>query len=178
MVFADDGSIRSSSGSRLSYSKSRIKLGSINGSDNPGPMQPSFWDRCVPSRKRTSQKRLGPSLIQKLARDLSDILQKQEQSGLSNSLEEVLIYPKGKDSANFFETSLGSVLIKRPPPSAEGKSEGSSFRMENNNSCSNDAYVESQRSKLSSSAEVKYEEVRKAGEGGETMGDPKKDRAL
>lgn len=141
-------------------------------------MQPSFWDGCIPSWKRTGQKRHGPSLVQKLARDLSDILQKQEQSGLSNSLEEVLIYPKGQDSADFFETSLGSVLIKRPLPSVEGKSEGSSFPMENKNSCSNDAYVESQCSKLSSSAEVKYEEVKKPGEGGETMGDPKKDHAL
>lgn len=143
-----------------------------------GSTQPSFWDSYIPSQKRTGHKRIGPSPVEKLRRDLYDILQEQGSSLLSGSSEEVLIYVKEEDSTPFVETSLGSVLIKRPLSSAEEESEGSSLPMENKVSCSNDAYMESQSSKSSSSTGVKCEVIWNAGEGGETIGNPAEQCAL
>lgn len=140
--FEDDVSDKSSSGSGLSFTESCSQLGATNGNDISGLSQSYFWDSHIPSRKRTGKKRQCPSPIEKLRRELYDILQEQESSCLSGSSEEVLIFEKEGDPTVSDEIGLGSVLIKQPLSSSEEEPEINSLGVENKILCSNDAYTE------------------------------------
>ncbi|XP_058097224.1 GATA transcription factor 26-like [Magnolia sinica] len=160
--FEDDISNRSSSGSGMSFSESCIQHGRMDGNDISGSAQSHLWDSHIPSRKRTGNKRQSPSPVEKLRRDLCDILQEQESSYPSRSSEE-LLFEREEDPMASGETGLGGFLIKEPLPSAEEESEASSLMTRNKISCLNDANMgspsfcaHSQSYEISSSPPCKY----------------------
>ncbi|XP_077213283.1 GATA transcription factor 26-like isoform X1 [Tasmannia lanceolata] len=132
--FEEDTSNRSSSESASSFSESSVQLESMDGNDLSGSAPSYSWDVHIPSRKRTRNKRCSPSPVEKLRRDLYDILQEQESSNLSGPSEDVLLFERD-DPMVSVEIGLGSVLIKHPNSSTEEESEASSF------SCLSDPYM-------------------------------------
>ncbi|KAL5984021.1 hypothetical protein ACLOJK_018123 [Asimina triloba] len=136
----DDGfSNCSSPGSGTSFSESCIQYGSLDGNDISGQVQSHFWCSHIPSRKRTSKKHKSPSPIENLRRDLSDILQQQQSSYPSGSIEDLIFLEQDKDPTLSMETVLGGFPIKKPHQSAEEESVASSFVAESKISCFNDA---------------------------------------
>lgn len=87
-----------------------------------GSVQSDSWDPQIPSGTRTSDRCHSPSPVEKLRRDLYNILQEQESTYLSGSSEEVLLFQR-EDPMLSVETNLGTVLIKKPPLLVEEKSE-------------------------------------------------------
>ncbi|XXG60857.1 hypothetical protein AAC387_Pa04g2664 [Persea americana] len=167
--FEDFTSNRSSSGSVISLSESCAQLGGMDGNVISGSTQTYLWDSQVPSRKRTGNKRKSPSPVEKLRRDLYDILHGQETLYLSGSSDEVLLFEKEEDPMVSVEIGLGIVFIKQPVSSAEVESEATPLALESKISCLNDAYMESLSFRVQSSAGGKYKEILDVGEGEVTM---------
>ncbi|KAJ4972190.1 hypothetical protein NE237_005289 [Protea cynaroides] len=140
--FEDDTSNRSSSGSAISCSESCVQLRSMDGNRISGSVQSNFWDTHIPSKKRSRSGRYSPSPVEKLRRNLVDILREQESSCFTGYSEEALIYEK-KHPQFSAEIGLGGILLK-PSLSLTGEeSEAGSLVMESNISCANNGYVES-----------------------------------
>ncbi|KAF8404164.1 hypothetical protein HHK36_009044 [Tetracentron sinense] len=142
--FEDDTSNRSSSGSAISCSESCILLGSIDGNEISGSVQSGFWDSVIPSRKRSLSRRRSMSPVERLRRDLYEILQEQESSFLSECSEEVLIFQR-EDPMSSAEIGHGSVLLKPPVSSTEEESVASSLLRENRVSFLNGDHMGSSR---------------------------------
>ncbi|XXG87208.1 hypothetical protein AAC387_Pa11g1952 [Persea americana] len=158
----DDTSNRSSSGSQLSFSESTVLLGSLDGIEISGSLQSESWDPHIPSKTRTSEGCHSPSPVEKLRRDLYNILQEQDSTYLSGSSEEVLLFQRG-DPMLSVETDLGSVLIKQPASLTEEKSEADSCLKGTGVNSSNDTTlgslvfcVPSQSCEVSSSSSGKH----------------------
>ncbi|CAN6479960.1 unnamed protein product [Victoria cruziana] len=121
---------RSSSISGISYSESSSQFDSTDGNEITGSVQSHAWETRIPSRRRTSLKRPNPSSVEKLQKELYDILHEHESSYLSE-LSEVLLF-ESEIPIGSVEIGLGSILIKPPLSSgAEKESEGCSFPSEN-----------------------------------------------
>ncbi|XP_043698930.1 GATA transcription factor 26-like isoform X2 [Telopea speciosissima] len=138
--FEDDTSNRSSSESAISFSESCVQLGSIEGNDIL--VQFNIWDSYIPSKKRSRTRYHSPSPVEKLRRNLVDILQEQEPSSLTAFSEEVLIFEK-EDPRFSTEIGLGGVLLKPSISFTREESEASSLVIENDASCLNNGCVES-----------------------------------
>lgn len=103
------------------------------------PAQSVVWDTMVPSRKRTCVSRQKPSSIEKLTKDLYNILHEQQLnfSGLS---EEDLLFESDMPMVSV-EIGHGSMLIRHPSSIArEEESEASSLSFDNKQLPSNEAY--------------------------------------
>ncbi|XP_042482094.1 GATA transcription factor 26-like isoform X2 [Macadamia integrifolia] len=138
--FEDDTSNRSSSGSAISCSESCVQLGSMGG--NEISVQFNFLDSYIPSKKRSRTRHHSPSPVEKLRRNLVDILQEQEPSSVAAFSEEVLIFEK-EDLSFSAEIGLGGVLLKPSVSFTMEESEASSLVIESNASCLNSRCVES-----------------------------------
>ncbi|XP_059654757.1 GATA transcription factor 26-like [Cornus florida] len=113
--FGEDTNNKCTSESVISLSDSCIQMGSINGKDDPGSFQPAFWKPHVPTRKKSKLKQRILSPVERLQRQLRNILQEPEFSMMSKD-EDILIY----DSNRMFstETALGAMLLKSPAASS------------------------------------------------------------
>ncbi|KAJ4881063.1 GATA transcription factor 26 [Raphanus sativus] len=134
----EDASNRSSSGSAISNTESCAQYGSeLTGS---GPSQSNAWDTTVPCKRRTCVGRpKSSSSVEKLTKDLYNILQEQQSSVSS---DEDLLF----ESMFTAEIGHGSVLMRDPHSFAreEESEEASSLSssVENKSSIS-DAYSHS-----------------------------------
>ncbi|KAM7531044.1 hypothetical protein LguiB_034454 [Lonicera macranthoides] len=138
-VLDEDTSNKSSSGSAISNSESCVQLSNADASDLTDPAQSVVWDTMVPSRKRTCVSRQKPSSIEKLTKDLYNILHEQQLnfSGLS---EEDLLFESDMPMVSV-EIGHGSMLIRHPSSIArEEESEASSLSFDNKQLPSNEAY--------------------------------------
>ncbi|KAL9264482.1 GATA transcription factor 26-like protein [Drosera capensis] len=135
----DNVSNRSSSGSAVSNSESCVQFGSADGSDLTGPSQSVVWDSMVPSRKRTCIPRSKPSPVEKLTKDLYNILH-ERSSEISGSTEEVLLFESETPMVSV-EIGHGSVLMRHPHSlTREEDSEASSLSTDNKRCIANEAY--------------------------------------
>ncbi|XP_031491582.1 GATA transcription factor 26-like [Nymphaea colorata] len=137
----EDTGNRSSSMSGISYSESSTQFDRTDGNEIADSVQSHAWDTQIPSRKRTSLKRPTPTSVEKLQKELSDILHEQESSYLSE-LSEVLVFGSETPFGSV-EIGLGSMLIKPPLSTAAAEeSEGCSFPSENKHFIKNRQYRE------------------------------------
>ncbi|KAJ0251290.1 GATA transcription factor 26 [Hirschfeldia incana] len=140
----EDASNRSSSGSAISNTESCGQFSNAgDGSELTGPSQSKAWDTTVPCKRRTCVGRpKSSSSVEKLTKDLYNILQEQQSSCLSVSSEEDLLF----ESMFTAEIGHGSVLMRNPHSFAreEESEEASSLSssVENKSSIS-DAYSHS-----------------------------------
>ncbi|KAG7547163.1 Zinc finger GATA-type [Arabidopsis suecica] len=138
-VIEEDASNRSSSGSAVSNSESCAQFSSADGS----PSQSNAWDTTVPCKRRTCVGRPKSSSVEKLTKDLYNILQEQQSSCLSVSSEEDLLF-ENEMSMVSVEIGHGSVLMKNPHSfSREEESEASSLSSIENKSSISEAYSHS-----------------------------------
>lgn len=108
-----------------------------------GPAQSNVWDTTVPSRKRTCVSRPKQSPVEKLTKDLYNILHEQQSSYFSGSSEDDLLFESETPMVSV-EIGHGSVLIRHPSSIArEEESEASSVSVENKQYSSNEAYSRS-----------------------------------
>ncbi|XP_010518703.1 PREDICTED: GATA transcription factor 26-like isoform X2 [Tarenaya hassleriana] len=144
-VVDEDAGNRSSSGSAISNSESCAQLGSVDGSEFTGPAQSNVWDTSVPCKRRTWVGRPKPSSVEKLRKDLYNILQEQQSSCFSGSSEEDLLFENETPMVSV-EIGHGSVLMRHPHlVSREEESEASSLSVENKSSL-NESYSHSGKS--------------------------------
>ncbi|XP_011626314.1 GATA transcription factor 26 isoform X1 [Amborella trichopoda] len=137
----DDTSNRSSSGSGISYSESCVQFGSTDVNDVTGSAQSHVWDSHVPSKKRTCITRQYLSPVEKLRKDLCEILHEQDSSQLSGYSEDDVLLFDSETPMDSVEIGLGSVLIKHPlSTSGEEESEASSLVAESRCCIVNEAY--------------------------------------
>uniref|UniRef100_A0A1J3GK46 GATA transcription factor 26 n=1 Tax=Noccaea caerulescens TaxID=107243 RepID=A0A1J3GK46_NOCCA len=140
-VVEEDASNRSSSGSAVSNSESCAQFSSADGSDLTGfegPSQSNAWDTTVPCKRRTCVGRPKSSSVEKLTKDLYNILQEQQSSCLSVSSEEDLLFENEMLSMVSVEIGHGSVLMRNPHSFArEEESEASSL----SSSVENKSYI-------------------------------------
>ncbi|KAL1200618.1 GATA transcription factor 26 [Cardamine amara subsp. amara] len=142
-VVEEDASNRSSSGSAVSNSESCAQFSSADGSELTGPSQSNAWDTTVPSKRRTCVGRPKSSSVEKLTKDLYNILQEQQSSCLSVSSEEDLLF-ENEMSMVSVEIGHGSVLMRNPHSFArEEESEASSLSSIENKSSVSEAYSHS-----------------------------------
>ncbi|EOA18557.1 hypothetical protein CARUB_v10007115mg [Capsella rubella] len=142
-VLEEDASNRSSSGSAVSNSESCAQFSSADGSELTGPSQSNAWDTTVPCKRRTCVGRPKSSSVEKLTKDLYNILQEQQSSCLSVSSEEDLLF-ENEMSMVSVEIGHGSVLMKNPHSFArEEESEASSLSSIENKSSISEAYSHS-----------------------------------
>ncbi|XP_010434646.1 PREDICTED: GATA transcription factor 26-like isoform X2 [Camelina sativa] len=142
-VIEEDASNRSSSGSAVSNSESCAQFSSADGSELTGPSQSNAWDTTVPCKRRTCVGRPKSSSVEKLTKDLYNILQEQQSSCLSVSSEEDLLF-ENEMSMVSVEIGHGSVLMKNPHSFArEEESEASSLSSIENKSSISEAYSHS-----------------------------------
>ncbi|XP_010529984.1 PREDICTED: GATA transcription factor 26-like [Tarenaya hassleriana] len=126
-VIDEDASNRSSSGSAISNSESCAQFGSADGSEFTGPAQSNVWDTSVPCKRRTCVGRPKSSSVEKLRKDLYNILQEQQSSCFSGSSEEDLLFENETPMVSV-EIGHGSVLMRHPYSVArEEESEASSL---------------------------------------------------
>ncbi|XP_058764678.1 GATA transcription factor 26-like [Vicia villosa] len=137
----EDTSNRSSSGSAISNSESCVQFGGIDPSDLTGASQSVVWDTVVPSKKRTCAGRLKHSSVEKLTKELCNILhEQQQQSCFSASSEEELLYENEAPMVSV-EIGHGSMLIRHPSSIArDEESEASSLSVDNKQCLVNEAY--------------------------------------
>ncbi|KAL8106949.1 GATA transcription factor 26-like isoform X2 [Apium graveolens] len=122
----EDMSNRSSSGSVISPSESCVHLGSADASDLTGATQSIVCDSTAPSRKRTCVARAKASSVEKLTKDLYNILQEQQSHFSGYTEEDVLL--ECDTPVVSVEIGHGSVLMRHPSSIArEEESEASSF---------------------------------------------------
>ncbi|GAB2296253.1 hypothetical protein Dimus_030380 [Dionaea muscipula] len=135
----EDISNRSSSGSAVSNSESCAQFGGADVSDLTGPSQSVVWDTMVPSRKRTCITRPKPSPVEKLTKDLHNILHEQSCQ-ISGSSEDDLLFESETPMVSV-EIGHGSVLIRHPSSvTREEESEASSLSVDNKLCTTNEAY--------------------------------------
>ncbi|CAN8324986.1 unnamed protein product [Cochlearia groenlandica] len=141
VVVEEDASNRSSSGSAISNSESCAQFSSADRSELTGPSQSNAWDTTVPCKRRTCVVgRPTSSSVEKLTKDLYDILQEQQSSCLSVSSEEDLLF-ENEMSMVSVEIGHGSVLMRNPHSFArEEESEASSLSSVENKSSISEAY--------------------------------------
>ncbi|XP_043697925.1 uncharacterized protein LOC122648767 [Telopea speciosissima] len=99
-------------------------------------VQSKFWDFRIPKKKRSMNRGHSLSPVEKLRRDLVDILQQQESSSLTGYSEEVLIFKK-EDPWFSAEIGLGAIQLKPSLSFTGEESEASSLIMEKKVSCLN-----------------------------------------
>ncbi|KAG2315306.1 hypothetical protein Bca52824_018428 [Brassica carinata] len=137
----EDASNRSSSGSAISNTESCAQFSSAgDGSELTGPSQSNAWDKTVPCKRRTCVGRpKSSSSVEKLTKDLYNILQEQ-QSSVSSEEEDLLF-----ESMFSAEIGHGSVLMRNPHSFArkEKSEEASSLWSVENKSSISDAYSHS-----------------------------------
>ncbi|KAI5417656.1 GATA transcription factor 26 [Lathyrus oleraceus] len=140
-VVDEDTSNRSSSGSAISNSESCVQFGGTDASDLTGASQSVVWDTAVPSKKRTCAGRLKHSSVEKLTKELCNILhEQQQQSCFSASSEEELLYENEAPMVSV-EIGHGSMLIRHPSSIArDEESEASSLSVDNKQCLMNEAY--------------------------------------
>ncbi|CAL5197928.1 unnamed protein product [Lathyrus oleraceus] len=140
-VVDEDTSNRSSSGSAISNSESCVQFGGTDASDLTGASQSVVWDTVVPSKKRTCAGRLKHSSVEKLTKELCNILhEQQQQSCFSASSEEELLYENEAPMVSV-EIGHGSMLIRHPSSIArDEESEASSLSVDNKQCLMNEAY--------------------------------------
>lgn len=130
----------SSSGSAVSNSESFAQYNN-DSSDLTGSAQPVVRDSALPSRKKTcmlSRPNLSP--VEKLTKDLYAILQEQQSSHFTGSLEEDLLFESDRSMVSV-EIGHGSVLIRHPNSLAcDEESEASSLSVDNKQLSPNEAY--------------------------------------
>lgn len=99
------------------------------------------WDTAVPSKKRTCAGRLKHSSVEKLTKELCNILhEQQQQSCFSASSEEELLYENEAPMVSV-EIGHGSMLIRHPSSIArDEESEASSLSVDNKQCLMNEAY--------------------------------------
>ncbi|KAF8098196.1 hypothetical protein N665_0271s0015 [Sinapis alba] len=141
-VIEEDASNRSSSGSAISNTESCAQFSSADGSEltGSGPSQSKAWDTTVPCKRRTCVGRpKSSSSVEKLTKDLYNILQEQ-QSSVSSEEEDLLF-----ESMFSVEIGHGSVLMRNPHTFAreEESEEASSLSSVENKSSISDAYSHS-----------------------------------
>ncbi|CAH8387407.1 unnamed protein product [Eruca vesicaria subsp. sativa] len=131
----EDASNRSSSGSAISNTESCAQFSSAGDGT-----ELNAWDTTVPSKRRTCVGRpKSSSSVEKLTKDLYNILQEQ-QSSISS--EQDLLF----ESMFSAEIGHGSVLMKSPYSfSREEESEASSLSSVENKSSISDAYSHSEK---------------------------------
>ncbi|CAK8562679.1 unnamed protein product [Lathyrus sativus] len=137
----EDTSNRSSSGSAISNSESCVQFGGTDASDLTGASQSVVWDTAVPSKKRTCAGRPKHSSVEKLTKELCNILhEQQQQSCFSASSEEELLYENEAPMVSV-EIGHGSMLIRHPSSIArDEESEASSLSVDNKQCLMNEAY--------------------------------------
>lgn len=124
----EDASNRSSSGSAVSNSESCAQFDGSDLTGFEGPSQSNAWDTTVPCKRRTCVGRPKSSSVEKLTKDLYNILQEQQSSCLSVSSEEDLLFENEMLSMVSVEIGHGSVLMRNPHSFArEEESEASSL---------------------------------------------------
>jgi hypothetical protein len=137
-LLEEDASNKSSSGSAISNSESCVQLGNADASDVTDPAQSIVWDTTVPSRKRTCVNREKQSSVEKLTKDLYDILHEQE-SYFSCSSEDLLF--ETDTPMVSVEIGHGSMLIRHPSSIVkEEESEASSLSFDHKHHFSNQDY--------------------------------------
>ncbi|ESQ55666.1 hypothetical protein EUTSA_v10024940mg [Eutrema salsugineum] len=168
-VVEEDASNRSSSGSAISNSESCAQFSSADGSELTGPSQSNTWDTTVPSKRRTCVGRPKSSSVEKLRKDLYNILQEQQSSCLSVSSEEDLLFGNEMSMVSV-EIGHGSVLMRNPHSFArEEESEASSLSSVENKSSISEAYSHSvkraeiggERGSDSFGQAIKHEQLRR-----------------
>ncbi|KAF2293748.1 hypothetical protein GH714_004462 [Hevea brasiliensis] len=112
---ASDDSTRNKSSSEFAISRScpqsccKIKEGL--GGEIPGEIQGSFWKSCIASRKRSLMFQQSSTVIERLQRDLRNIL-KQDPFILTENEEDLLIYNANNLQISYNEIGLGGFLLK------------------------------------------------------------------
>ncbi|KDP38897.1 hypothetical protein JCGZ_05054 [Jatropha curcas] len=115
----DSTGTKSSSESAMSYPLCCCKIEAEDGGEIPGLIQESSWKSCIPSKKRSLVVHRNLSPIEKLQRDLRNILKYEKPSILSENEDDLLIYNANNLQVSCNEIGLGSTFLTPSTTSKE-----------------------------------------------------------